>query len=363
MNLRNRYVLIVAAMLVAMMLALLGLGAWQDARYSAANASDRLDGIQRAQQLVERQEHTEIITRAELIANNQAVASYIVQALGESLPGMEQDSASIVDLLMERRDQLGLELIAVLDDQGRVVAATERFADSNELGRAPLFLQARQSKTASKGLWLDDRRLLHVAVLPLAAYGYSEIFLLVGMPVNQLLAQSIAEFGLGDVAFVAITPEGPQITASTLTPAMRDVVLPQLPAGTADQERVDFRVDGRRYHVSSSPLFGSTSGRLVALVSPHPDDRSAAALRLPMVVGGLAVLAAIGLLAWLLWARLLAPVERLTTIIDHAASSDDMYVRAQETGAAPVARLAAAFNRLLPAVERRKRRRSAGPGS
>lgn len=350
MNIPRAFLLAVCAALLAIPLVTIGLVAWQDAALSASSARDRLDSLRMAQDLVERQRNEDLATRAELIAGNQAVVGYIVHAFGDALPGAELDRASIVDLLQERRDQVGLALLAVLDGQGQLVVTTERFSTTTDLSQVPLFQQARQTRAISKGLWRDEARLLHVAILPMAAYGLSEIYLLVALPVNQALAQSIAQVAAADVAFVADTADGPLVAVSTLAPARQQTLLGAL-SSAAPGDALRFRHDGERQYATAAPLFGSGEARLVAVVAPDLDAPMARTLRLPLAVGALAALAAALLAAWWMWARWIGPAQRLATIIEQTADTVDLHRHAPEAGAPPLARIAAALNRLLQRLQ------------
>ena len=123
-----RYALFSAFILIAAAATAVGLSVLHERRLSDAVAADHLDAIRSAQTLVERAQTDQLTVRAQLIASNQAVTGYIVQSLETSLPGTEVDYGSVVDLLEERRNQLGLALAAVLDADGRIVAITEPLA-------------------------------------------------------------------------------------------------------------------------------------------------------------------------------------------------------------------------------------------
>ena len=125
--------------LVVVTLALLRM---HDERLEDALSQRHLVAIREAQRLVEAQSVRELSLRAELIASNQAVTAYVVQALDAVLPGMEVDAASVADLLEERRQQLGLAMAAVLDADGTLVATTESL--SLDFAALPSFAAARE---------------------------------------------------------------------------------------------------------------------------------------------------------------------------------------------------------------------------
>ncbi|MES2669725.1 MAG: hypothetical protein V4673_04805 [Pseudomonadota bacterium] len=346
-----RYALLSASILIAAVATALGLFVLHDRRLSDAVAADHLDVIRSAQALVERAQTDQLTVRAQLIASNQAVTGYIVQSLETSLPGTEVDYASVADLLEERRSQLGLALAAVLDADGRIVAITEPLAGRESLGDLPAFLATRETQTARTAVLVDNTRLLGIAIQPLAVYGANEAYLLVGMPVNQAFAESIAKVGAADVAVLMSTPDGPLIAASTLPAAESTRLTEALRAGTGKTDgRFEIDIDGVAHRASLAPLFGDAEARLLAVI---PNDSGSAvfgASWLPFFIGiGLALLLLAAALA-LLWLRVLAPADALARMVEYTAESGDFRVKAPLKGGRAIRRIAEAFNRACERV-------------
>lgn len=350
-----RYALLSAAILIAAAAAAVGLSLLHDRRLSDAVAADHLDAIRSAQTLVERAQTDQLTVRAQLIASNQAVTGYIVQSLETSLPGTEVDYASVVDLLEERRSQLGLALAAVLDADGRIVATTEPLAGRDGLGDLPAFLAVRESQAAATAVLVDRTRLLGIAIQPLAMYGANEAYLLVGMPVNQAFAESIAQVGAADVAVLVSTADGPLIAASTLPTAESARLTAALRTHKADtsgktEMRFEIDVGGVTHRASLAPLFGDSEARLLAVI---PDDSGSAVFAaswLPFLVGvGLALLLLAAALA-MLWFRLLAPADALARVVEYSAENGDFRVKAPLKGGRTIRRIAEAFNRACERV-------------
>ena len=346
-----RYALLSATMLIAAAAAALGLSFLHERRLSDAVAADHLDAIRSAQTLVERAQTDQLTVRAQLIASNQAVTGYIVQSLETSLPGTEVDYASVVDLLEERRSQLGLALAAVLDADGRIVATTEPLAGRDSVGELPAFVAARESQSAGTAVLVDGTRLLGVAIQPLAVYGANEAYLLVGMTVNQAFAESIAQVGSADVAVLIPTADGPLIAASTLPTAESAELTAALRAIKARPDgRFQIDIGGDTQPAALAPLFGDTEARLLAVIPNDSGSAVFAASRLPFLVGvGLALLLLAAALA-LLWFRVVAPAHALTRMIEYTAESGDFRVKAPLSGSPIIVRVAAAFNRACERV-------------
>lgn len=323
-----------------------GLVQLHDRRVSEALADEHLDAIRSAQALVERGQTDQLTVRAQLIASNQAVTGYIVQSLESALPGTEVDYASVVDLLEERRSQLGLAIAAVLDSDGRIVAITEPLAGRESFGDLAAFRAARDGKAARTAVFADRTRLLGIAIQPLAVYGASEAYLLVGMPINQAFAESIADVGSADVAVLMRTTDGPLIAASTLPAAESTRLTSALRADAGKRDgRFEIAIDGVPHRVSSAPLFGDAGARLLAVI---PADRASAvstASRLPLLVAAGSALLALALALALLWRRIVAPAQALERMIDYCADSGDFRVKAPLGGGRTISRIAEAFNR------------------
>ncbi len=350
-----RYALLSASILIAAVATALGLFVLHDRRLSDAVAADHLDVIRSAQALVERAQTDQLTVRAQLIASNQAVTGYIVQSLETSLPGTEVDYASVVDLLEERRSQLGLALAAVLDADGRIVAITEPLAGRESLGDLAAFLAVRETQTARTAVLVDNTRLLGIAIQPLAVYGANEAYLLVGMPVNQAFAESIAKVGAADVAVLMRTADGPLIAASTLPAAESARLTDALRAKKADtsgktDSRLMIDIDGEAHRASLAPLFGDSEARLLAVI---PNDSGSAvfgASSLPFFIGvGLALLLLAAALA-MVWLRVLAPADALARMVEYTAESGDFRVKAPLKGGRAIRRIAEAFNRACERV-------------
>ena len=346
-----RYALYSALILMVAAATASGLLYLHDRGVSDAIADDHLDAIRVAQTLVERGQTDQLTVRAQLIASNQAVTSYIVQSLESALPGTEVDYASVVDLLEERRSQLGLAVAAVLDAEGRIVAITEPLAGRNSFGELPAFSAARETQEARTAVFADRTRLLAIAIQPLAVYGASEAYLLVGMPINQAFAESIGKVGSADVAVLMRTADGPLIAASTLPAADSARLTAALRAGTSNADgRFEMVIAGVSHRVSSVPLFGDTDARLLTVIPPNRSSTVVSASRLPLLMlAGIALLAlAIALL--LLWRRILAPADALARMVEYSADSGDFRVKAPHSGGKAIVRIAEAFNRACARV-------------
>ncbi|MFZ5637632.1 MAG: hypothetical protein ACOY82_13715 [Pseudomonadota bacterium] len=345
----SRAVLVAAAIFSAAIALAAGIVVWHDARLARSLAADELRELRAAHRTIERQYARETALRAEMIAGNQAVTGYIAQALDSVLPGTEPDYTSVGDLLEERRGQLGLALVAILGEDGRVLASTDRLTGPLSYAESPLFREVRDEKSARSGLLVEDQRLMEMQVLPLAEYGFSEIYLLVASPLDAGFAKSIvdvvgADTGV-DTALLADVAGQRRIAATTLGDgAAADAIASAATGKTGDVG--DLTIGGVRRAAVSVPLFGDARARVVLVASNRPGDAVRDAARLPLLAGaGIASIVLLAAMVWFRW-RWWSPFEALLRVAIYAADSGDLHLRAPVVGSGPVARLTDAFNRL-----------------
>lgn len=337
---------------IAIVLLALGLAAvigWQYRQtVDAAVRGQREAGIA-AQRLIEAQQRESLRLRAETIAGSQAFVGYVAQALGGALPGVPVDTRSILDLLEERRDQLGLADAAVLDGQGSGVVATRAFGAARDLASDPLVLQAIEQQAFVTGLWREDDRLMLVGIRPLAEDGSSEGYLVVALPVDGPLATAVSAVSRLRVATVATTPEGVRVFGSSLTPELQRELAIALRAAGGTPRRVT--LSGVTYEVSSAPLLGARDTRWLTLASLEAARSAALPLLLPTVLVALLLLGICVALTLQWRARVVRPAQALLALFDRAAGGD-MHLHAVPRGAAPLATLAIAFNAMLQGLRR-----------
>ncbi len=344
----RKYLVAVSVLFAVLLLTLFALFRWQDSRLTTAAADERLQQMQQVQGLVAEIGRQGLESRSGQIANNQGVTGYVAQALGGSLPGVVFDTASLVDLLQDRRDQLDLAVAAVIDAQGQIVASTEPFAAGSDFSKDPLYLQASKTGKVHTGLMVDGGRLLRVSIQPLVDYGVGVAQLLVAERIGMEQARSIADIGHADVGLLVDTPSGLLMVASTLPAEQQVGLMDQLPQrGKTDVSRTEIRMGGKRQDVSVQPLFGVPQARLVSLVLPRTDATSFLALRLPFLIGCGLLLLALGIGAWWVWRQFLLPADALANVVERAAQTNDVHMSVPIEGADGIRRIGVAINQVF----------------
>ena len=336
--------------------ALLALLALQFSRDAAREASRTLETLAKTQQLVEDQSNRNLTIRGELIAGNQAVVAYMTQALGSSLPGETVDYSSIVDLLEERRSQLDLDLAAVVAADGRALAVTDAYAEGHDFARDPVFVAARKTQSVGTGLWRDGERLLHVAMLPLARYNAGDAYLLVAEEVDQDYVKTIAGIAAADVALVASSGSGAVVVASTLPATDADSISKAVAQWRADGASSGGRLDlaAGASQAQSRPLFGNEGVRVVQVAPRMPLSATLGAHAATVLLALLSLLALLAAIGWY-GRRVASPLQALEVLLERATTTPDRNLRMDETGAADVARVSAAFNRFMASSQKADR--------
>ncbi|GHA72048.1 hypothetical protein [Cognatilysobacter bugurensis] len=339
---RNRFLTRVGLVALALVLALGALLIWQQARLLHVHDAHVREQQRATQRAIENQHRAALQKRAEFVASDPAFAGYVEQAMGGALPGMDIDTTSIVDLLRERQSQHGLAASAVLDRNGRVVASTVELGRAGTLEGDPLFARAQTDLTVVTGVREQAEGLLHVAVLPLAAVGVSEGFLLVGMPLDLRFAQEIAAAGGGDV--LLRHADSGRVVASTLGGAPAAIL--QALAQPGDAAPAQVLVGDADRPVTVLPLLDSDRARLVLLASAAPREALIGALRTTWLVAVAVLLLVLAAVAWLIWRSVLKPAAAIADCLDRAGAGD-FRLQMPMAAAGSLAPLAHAFNRLM----------------
>lgn len=340
--------------LVLIAATVVAIGVWHERSLARALAAEQIRDLRAAHRLIEDRHRRETRLLAGTIAGNQAVTGYIAQALDSALPGMEPDYASVVDLIEERRTQLKLSLVAILGADGSVLAATDPITGTPDFAEVRAFREARDTGRAGGGLLIEGERLMDMQILPLAEYGFSEIYLLAASPIDDAFAADIAAaFGENGGHAAIILREGqtgPRVLASSLRPEAAQAAAAALAGRGALSatfgDGVSMSIGGQDRFVASSPLFGDAATRVLLLTPEGGVAGTRNAARLPLLAGCALALLIAGLAALWFFRRWLRPWQDLHRVMSHAADHGDLRMRAQVERAGAMAPLADAFNRL-----------------
>ena len=355
-------VLLVGALLITTALGIAETLAWRESQQLATQAENqRLHATLAAQTLLEYERTRELGLRTGILANNAAFVAYVTQALtAGALPGTKIDTASIFDQLLQRKRELGLDLAAILDAQGRLVIAAGRMPILHGQPAAQsLVQQVLATQRPAFGLWPVGGHFEQVALQPLVRGNAIEALLLTGHTVDARFARSLAGVADTDVALIASAGQTPRIVASTLSStqsrALTDALIAHRDLLTRNAEAI---LTLGAHRASIRPLFSAPHGAEVVILAPPASTHAIwLALSQSLLMGAalISVLLIVGVL--ILQRRLLQPLQRLSLLIERAAAGDYELSANAVRGGALVARLGNAFDRLMMHVRLRLARR------
>jgi serine/threonine-protein kinase len=320
------------------------------ARRAVVQALDRSASVQTSFQ-VQRQGQLRLIAR--LLSTDPNLRAYLAEAIDGG------DLRSVLDLLEDRRADLGSDFVILVDPEGTVLANTDRPDDVGEsMEEDPLFEVAYERFEAS-GVWEREGRLYNAVAVPLRQGALLSGFMIAGFGIDDLVAREIRRVSDTDVAILAGTSSAPRVVATTLGGAEQSGLVSALQGGgTAviqvlekgeTVEQLELALGNRRSIAQLRPLLDPTGAPIAATVSIASLDEAIAPYRqISMTllgVGAVAVLLA-SLLSWLVSRRVMQPVRELADAAT-AASKGDYDRRFKTKSGDEVGQLASALDSLL----------------
>lgn len=358
MNIQARAALMALALIVLLGLTGFGVAFMQTQAVERRVHAHTLETAQSIQRRVEQTRRRELELTSSVVATNPSFVGYIAQALSViDIPGQPVDTASIRDLLEERRSQFGFDFAAVLDANGRsVVMAGEAVRTALIVADMPLVTKVRTEAVAASGLWTHNGQLLLVSIAPMLRGSTLEGLLLSGYQIDAEFAKPIAQTAHVGVALLSVAANTRKIAASTLDAGDSERLLAALDArpvaaqatGAPDQGNgFTVRLNGGDTRVAVSPLFGAAdTGLLVSVIPFDQKVATADAIRQPLLIGGALALLLILIVAWIMQRRLLKPVSDLAELSERLLRGDFQLV-AKTAGTGATTRIGAAINHIL----------------
>ena len=256
------------------------------------------------------------------------------------------DYASINDQLIQNRDRLKTDVLMLLDDQGILVARTDKLsiaggAAEDFYEKSPLVKTVVDDGAVdvATGVLLLDGKLFHVAVAPVAS-GARAVrigYLINGYAVDDAFANRIDAASNAGVMF------------ATKDSAVRSANAPSvMPKDIAPGTTSEVTVDQSRYVVTSRPLRSGNDVVANALFL-RSLDRELAPFReieQAMIFGGGAALLLALLFSWLIAKRVTRPISQLAGIAQ-AVTAGDYSVGPETRGNDEVGILGRSFGKMI----------------
>ncbi|MDQ3280813.1 MAG: protein kinase [Acidobacteriota bacterium] len=287
---------------------------------------------------LERQRLASLALPTEILGNDPSFSGYIQDSLhppaeqpattqtpgAPAPPPPAIDLASINDNLLQRREQLGSDVLMLLDDQGILVARTDQpmvtTSTKEDLYEAtPLVrhIVDDASIASTTGVLALQGKLYHAAVAPVGA-GARNVrlgYLVNAFAIDEKFANSIAESTAAGVMFT------PKQNANPIRSSNAPSVMPKAAAAGSTQTAT---VDRSRYILTGEPLLSGREvvGTAVFLRSLDRELMPFQQIENTLLLGGGLALLLAFLLSWLIAKRVTRPIEQLAGIAQAVTAGD-----------------------------------------
>jgi eukaryotic-like serine/threonine-protein kinase len=307
---------------------------------ASTTVNNSISGATKLFQQFERQRLSALALPAQLLGNDPNFVAYIQTSLNPEPPApavpapgapaaepavppapASIDLVSIADQLEQRRKSFNSDLLILLDDEGRVVARTDKPAITEQVREdlydaTPLVKQIVDDAgvPATRGVLALGDKLYHAAVTPIATganpvrFGY----LINALNIDDTFANSIADSTKAGVIFaspasLARSSNAPQVTMQQMK-GVEEIAKTGRPMPPVTET-----VDRSKYVVTGEPLkaFDKTVGAAVFLRSLDTELAPFKQIENTLLAGGGAALLLAFILTWIIAKRLTRPIEQL----------------------------------------------------
>ena len=316
-----------------------------DATLATAQGVQKYYLTQRARQLE---------NASSIVVGNPNFSAYVARAFGDGSAINGIDTASLRDLISERREDLNADIVAILDLSGKAVVEN----GNTQIGALSLvgnsiLERAKKTDVAVSGFLVQGKRLSLITCTAIRRGADIQALLLTGQNIDTAVATEASQ--LANAGLVLVEKSG--TTWQVVTSNVDERVNRQIPAAMqiAVVDPAVGSIDGSQLLDSDSgvwifraiPLFGSDgSVQLVSLLPPSFRDSVVRAVGFPLVIAAAALLVLALIMSVIAWRRFGRPLDHLAYLSMLAEKGDHaLEFKMKANGA--VGRLASAFNYLM----------------
>lgn len=313
---------LIVALLVALTAASAVVATWKGRDQARGAIVDDLRRVHAAQALLQQKRYRQL----ELVSGRVSASPWVAAALTAAAEGTA-DEAAIAARVAETAREHGLDLVVLLDRDGRSLAG-----DAGDLTADPLVagLRESQQKKSVSGIWTVGDTHYHVVVARVVRDFEFLGLLGVGTSIGPLAGELGRATG-AEIVLFAESPTGPAVVGSSLADARAAAViaalrregqaLPRVQRGET-VEGADLEIDGEPWIALLAPLKDAAEKTVGATVGLAPVGARLALfdqtlLLLAAAAGGALVIGL--LLSLLVGRRVLAPVNRLARAVGEIA--------------------------------------------
>src|SRR5688500_15390419 len=268
---------------------------------------------------------------------------------------IETDSATILDTLRERNQELKADFFIVTDPAGIVIGRTDRpGVRGDDLSKDPLVQKPLEGEEAAT-VWRQGERLFHAVSVPMVTDGDLKGVLIAGFAINEALASDIRKLTHSEIVYLTHAPGQPaRLSVSSLGPKETDLVNAlgrdeYAAANTAGLGSFELDLAGDRHVGIQIPLKAATGdvvGSLIALRSMDEEMAGFRRFRRSLVLVSLVVMVLGLAVAYVVGSRITGPVRVLADMVERARNGS--YAgKVQIDSRDEIGDLARTFNSLL----------------
>jgi eukaryotic-like serine/threonine-protein kinase len=268
---------------------------------------------------------------------------------------IETDSATILDTLRERNQELKADFFIVTDPSGVIIARTDRPGVRGEdLSKDPLVKKPLEGEESAT-VWRQGERLFHAVSVPMVTDGDLKGVLIAGFALNEALAGDIRKLTHSEIVFLTQTPGQPAHVSVSSLGTKEAALMNALgrdeyaAASTASLGTFEMELDGDRHVGIQIPLKAATGdvvGSMIALRSMDSEMAGFRRFRRSLVLVSLVVMI-LGLgVAYVVGSHITGPVRVLADMVERARSGS-YSGKVQVDSRDEIGDLARTFNSLL----------------
>jgi adenylate cyclase len=352
-SLRTKIFLAFSALILAVLLATLGLTQWVVSREAQASLGRELQTTGQVFERFMKERATRLQTNSTLLASDFALK----RVIATHFDPVNYDPATLASAGLSYRERIGVELVWMTDEAGKLLAASpgnprvgHSIADFSPLR------EALQSEEPAMAVVQIDGSLFQLVAVPVFAPDVIG-FLLLGHAIDDRVAAALKSDTGSEITFLTYS----RIFASTWHPPRRNgligvVLAPSAPSHAAAQPRPFLvKIDGERFLSLAIPLAAAWSQPLYALVQGSYDKALAPlrALQARILIIGIVALAGALLVGMYLAGGIIQPVKTLVGAM-RAVLGGNLQQHAQIERGDEIGFLARSFNEMIDGLRERE---------
>jgi adenylate cyclase len=346
-SLRTKIFVAFSVLILAVLLATLGLTQWVVSREAEATLGRELQTTGQVFGRFLKERATRLQTNSTLLASDFALK----RVIATHFDAANYDPATLASAGLSYRERIGVEIVWMTDEAGTLLAASpgNRRVGHSIAQLAPL-REALQNEEAASAIVQIDGGLFQLVAVPVFAPDVIG-FLLLGYAIDDSVAASLKSDTGSEITFLTLS----RVFASTWSPQRRNTLLAARADGVRQQRSSLVRMDGERFLSLAVPVAADLPEPLHAVVQGSYDKALIPlhALQWRILIIGIAALAGALLVGMFLAGGIIQPVGTLVRAM-RAVLAGDLRQHAQIDRGDEIGFLARSFNEMVEGLRERE---------